>query len=199
MSGLKTQTRLISPKFHPYEAVFSKLANNNPLDKEFLIMRSWERVGMTSSKRSKSFKSGLYPADLIITINYKRLGRKMKWLCSKRFCRGTITRMLFQIWMQTKGMLKLGFTLRNLANICPHQSTIYENCSFCESDKGLKEKKEKKWLVDFRLCSPQKAVDDETFIRKLSNYCKSIVGLDANQLYSIWRCQDMPTGLHMRW
>ena len=45
----------------------------------------------------------------------------------------------------------------------------------------------------------RKAVVDETYIRKSSNVCKSIVGIDASQLYSFTMCQDMPTGLYTRW
>ena len=45
----------------------------------------------------------------------------------------------------------------------------------------------------------RKAVVDETYIRNSSNVCKSIVGIDANQLYPFSMCQDMPTGLYTRW
>ena len=45
----------------------------------------------------------------------------------------------------------------------------------------------------------QKAVVDETFILKSSNLCKSIVGIDASQLYSYSMCQPMLTGLYTRW
>ena len=44
-----------------------------------------------------------------------------------------------------------------------------------------------------------KAVVDETFIRKSSNLCKSIVGIVASQLYPYSMCQPMPTGLYTRW
>ena len=44
-----------------------------------------------------------------------------------------------------------------------------------------------------------KAVVDETFIRKSSNLCKSIVAIDASQLYPYQMCQTMPTGLYTRW
>ena len=40
---------------------------------------------------------------------------------------------------------------------------------------------------------------DETFIRDLSIICKSIVGLDASQLYTYSMRQVMPTGLYTRW
>ena len=39
----------------------------------------------------------------------------------------------------------------------------------------------------------------EAFIRKSSNICKSIVGIDASQLYPSSICQEMPTGLYTRW
>ena len=44
----------------------------------------------------------------------------------------------------------------------------------------------------------RKAVTNETFIRKSTNLCKSIVGIDASQLYPYSMCQPMPTGLHTR-
>ena len=45
----------------------------------------------------------------------------------------------------------------------------------------------------------REAVVDETFIRKSTNICKSIVGIDASQLYPYSMCQPMPTGLYTRW
>ena len=45
----------------------------------------------------------------------------------------------------------------------------------------------------------RKAVVDETFIRKSTNICNSIVGIDASQLYPYSMCQPMPTGLYTRW
>ena len=45
----------------------------------------------------------------------------------------------------------------------------------------------------------RKAVVNETFIRKSENICKSIVGIDASQLYPYSMCQPMRTGLYTRW
>ena len=45
----------------------------------------------------------------------------------------------------------------------------------------------------------RKAVVDETFIRKSTNLCKSIVGIDAGQIYPYSKTQPMPTGLYTRW
>ena len=45
----------------------------------------------------------------------------------------------------------------------------------------------------------RKAVVDQTYIRKSSNICKTIVGTDASQSYPFSMCQEMPTGLYTRW
>ena len=44
----------------------------------------------------------------------------------------------------------------------------------------------------------RKAVVDETYIRKASNVCKSVVGIDVSQLYPFSMCQDMPPGMYTR-
>ena len=43
------------------------------------------------------------------------------------------------------------------------------------------------------------AVVDETFIRKSANLIKSIVSINASQIYPFSTCQPMPTGLYTRW
>ena len=102
---------------------------------------------------------------------------------------------------QNKGieMLKLGCTLPNLANICLHKSTDSKFYSFTESDKDLLEKIQEDMVGGLSIVFTRKAVVDETFIRKSSNLCKSIAGIDASQLYTYSMCQPMPTGLYTRW
>ena len=96
-------------------------------------------------------------------------------------------------------MLKLGCTLLNLANICLHKSTDSKLNPFTESDKHLLEKIGEDMVGGPSIVFTRKAVVDETFIRKSSNPCKSIVGMDASQLYPYSMCQPMPTGLYTRW
>ena len=67
-------------------------------------------------------------------------------------------------------MLKLGCTLPNLANICLHKSTDGKFYTFSERDKDLLEKLREHVVAG-------------NFIRKSTNLCKSIVGIDASQLY----------------
>ena len=45
----------------------------------------------------------------------------------------------------------------------------------------------------------RKAVADKIFIQKLNNLCKSIVDIDASQIYPYSMCQVTPTGLYLRW
>ena len=83
-------------------------------------------------------------------------------------------------------MLRLGCTLPNLANICLHKSTDTKFYSFTEGDKDLSEKIREDVVGGPSIVFTSKAVD-ETFIRKSTNKCKSIVGIDASQLkpYSV--------------
>ena len=96
-------------------------------------------------------------------------------------------------------MLKLGFTLPNLANICLHKSTDSKFYPFCESDKDLLEKICEDMVVGPSIVFTRKVVVDETFVRKSTNLCKSIVGIDASQLYPHSMCQPMPTRLYTKW
>ena len=45
----------------------------------------------------------------------------------------------------------------------------------------------------------RKTIVEETFNRKFTNICKSIVGSDATQPYPYSICQPMPTGLYTHW
>ena len=85
-------------------------------------------------------------------------------------------------------MLKLGCTLPNLGNICLHKSTDSKFNPFTGSDKDLLEK-----ICEYMVGGPsivftRKAVVDETFIRKSTNLCKSIFGIDASRLYPYSMC-----------
>ena len=96
-------------------------------------------------------------------------------------------------------MLELGCTLPNLANICLHKSTDAKFYPFTEGDKNLLEKIREDVVGGPSIVFTRKAVVDETFIRKSTNICKSIVGIDASQLYPYSMCQPMPNGLYTSW
>ena len=95
-------------------------------------------------------------------------------------------------------MLKLGCTLPNLANICLHKSTDAKFYPFTDGDKDLLKKLQKDVVGRPLIVFTRKAVVDETFIRKSANICKSIVEIDASQLFPYSMCQPIPTGLYTR-
>ena len=96
-------------------------------------------------------------------------------------------------------MLKLRITLPNLANMYLHKSTDSKFYPFTESDKDLREKTRDEMVGGPSIVFTRKAVVVETFIRKPSNLCKSIVGIDDSQLYPYSMCQRMPTRSYTRW
>ena len=96
-------------------------------------------------------------------------------------------------------MLKLGCILPNLANICLHKSTSAKFYPFTETDKDLLQKIREDMVGGPSIVFTRKAVVDETFVRDSGKTYKSIVGIDASQLYPYSMCQPMPTGLYTRW
>ena len=96
-------------------------------------------------------------------------------------------------------MLKLGCTLPNLANICLRKSTSAKFYPFTETDKDLLQKIREDMIGGPSIVFTRKTVVDENFIRNSENNFKSIVGIDASQLYLHSMCQPMPTGLYTRW
>ena len=95
-------------------------------------------------------------------------------------------------------ILKLGCILPNMANICLHKSTDAKFHPFTERDKDLLEKIPEDVVGGRSIVVTRKAVVDETFLRKSVHICKSIVGIDASQLYPYSMCQPMPAGLYTR-
>ena len=95
-------------------------------------------------------------------------------------------------------MLQLGYILPILINNCEHKSTDRNFYQFEEADDDLLEK-----IPDVvgDLCNDfaRKAVVDQTFIRKSLNISKSIMWLDASQVYLYAMCQSTPTSLYTWW
>ena len=96
-------------------------------------------------------------------------------------------------------MLKLGCTLPNLANNCLHKSTTAKFYPITETDEDLLQKIREDMVGGPSIVFKSKAVVDETFIRNSEIICKSIVGIDASQLYPYSMCQPMPTRLYRQW
>ena len=95
-------------------------------------------------------------------------------------------------------MLNFGCTLLNLANFCLHKSTDAKFYPFTEGDKDQLEKFREDVVGGPSIVFKREAVVDEILIRRSTNICKSIVGIDARQLYPYSMPQPMPTGLYTR-
>ena len=78
-------------------------------------------------------------------------------------------------------MLKFGCSLPNLANIPLHKSTDGKIYPITEGDEDLLQKI-REVFGGPSIVFTRKAVVDETFLRKSTNICKSIVRIDANYI-----------------
>ena len=96
-------------------------------------------------------------------------------------------------------LLKLGCKLPNLADICLHKPTNHKFYPLFEGDKGLCDKLGKNLTGGLSIIFTRKAIVDQTYIRNSSNVCKTIVRIDASQLYPFSMCQEMPTGFYTKW
>ena len=76
-------------------------------------------------------------------------------------------------------VLKLGYTLPNLAINCLHKPTSPKFYPFTETDKDLLQKIPEDMVGGPSNVFTRKAVVDDTFTRDLGINCKSIVGIDA--------------------
>ena len=77
-------------------------------------------------------------------------------------------------------------------------STNHKFYPFFEEDTDLYEKIREDMNGGPSLVFKQKSVVDPTYIHNLSNFRKTIVRIDASQLYSFLMCQEMPIVLCTR-
>ena len=98
-------------------------------------------------------------------------------------------------------MLKLGCMSFNSANICIclHKATVAKFYPFTERDKTCFQKIREDMVGGPSIVFTRKEIFERTFFRISTNLSKSIVGIDAIQLYSYSACHPMPTRLHTYW
>ena len=80
-------------------------------------------------------------------------------------------------------MLKLGCTPPNLGDLCLQKSTIAKFYRFIESDSDLFGQMRSDMLGGPSSIFTRKTVVDETSIKDSRNWCHTIVGIEASQLY----------------
>ena len=190
-----------------YDAFYNRSRNCNPLNKTFSDFQNHLlKAGCSNEEALRKLKlAGIRPT---IEENYVYLQQIwnsqgmqsfkdfLGWYINKDVV-PTLKAMKKLIhFYHEKGidMLKLGCTLPNLANICLHSSTSAKYYPFPAGDKDLLEKVRENMVGGPSNVFTRKAVVSETKIRSSSNICKSIVEIDASQLYPYAMCQPMPTG-----
>ena len=195
----------------PYDSFSSILRNSNPLEKDYNDFQNLVNSGLTTEQAVAKLRLDRIPPTGAENYSYLQsvwennnmqyFSDYLKWYNNKDVVPTLETMQKMIEFYHNKGidMLKLGCTLPNLANICLHKSTDSKFYPFTESNKDLLEKIREDMVGGPSIVFTRKAVVDETFIRKSSNLCKSIVGIDASQLYPYSMCQPMPTGLYTRW
>ena len=195
----------------PYDSFFIILRNSNPLEKDCNDFQNLVNSGLTTEQAVAKLRMDRIPPTGVENYSYLQsvweinnmqcFSDFLKWYNNKDVV-PTLEAMQKMIeFYHNKGidMLKLGCTLPNLGNICLHKSTVSKFYPFTESDKELLEKIREDMVGGTSIVFTRKAVVDETFIRISSKLCKSIIAIDAIQLYPYSMCQPMPTGLYTRW
>ena len=193
----------------PYDTFLSKLRNVNPLQKDHSDYQKLISCGLKTEeapskmKLSKPPPSGEEDYHYLLDIwNHEKMCTFkdfLRWYNNKYVVPTleAMQKMLVFYHKKVFDMLKLGCTLPNLANICLHKSTSAECYPF--TDEDLLQKIREVMVGGPSIVFTRKALVDETFIRISRIICKSIVGIDASQLYPYSICQPMPTGLNTRW
>ena len=195
----------------PYECFFCKLRDHNPLEKEFTDFTKLLNSGLSQQEALKKLRLKVVPPWGFDNYNYLESVWEheqmttfqdfVRWYNNKDVVPTLEAMQKMMEFYHNKGidMLKLGCTLPNLANICLHKSTNSKFYPFVETDKDLHDKIREDMTGGPSIVFTRKAIVDETYIRNTENICKSIVGIDASQLYPFSMCQEMPTGLYTRW
>ena len=201
--------KMNNSELRPYDAFFSKLRNVNTLGKDYSddqnLLSSGLKEALSKLELSKLPPSGEKNYQFLLDIwnqeNMCTVKDFLRWYNNKDNVPTLEAMRKMLAFFHKKGidMLKLGCTLPNLANICLHKSTSAKFYPFTETDKDLLQKIREVMVAGPSIVLTRKAVVDETLIRKSENICKSIVGIDASQLYRFSLCQPMPTGLYTRW
>ena len=203
--------KLQNTELPPYDAYHGKLRSCNPLEAKYTDYVNPLKSGLTTEQAVVKLKLSKPPTTGIEHYqNLQQIWKQEQMISFKDFLHWynnkdvvptleAMQKMIAFYHGKDIHMLKLGCTLPNLANICLHKSTDAKFYPITEGDGDLLEKIRYDVVGGPSIVFTRKAVVDETFIRKSTNICKSIVGIDAIQLYPYSICQPMPTSLYTRW
>ena len=193
------------------ECFFNKLKNCNVLSVEHDEFMRHRQMGLSEDDALKKMKIRKIPntmeenyADLKeIWLQHGMTSFRdyLQWYNNKDVVptKEAIRRMMLFYHAKNIDMLKLGCTLPNLANTFLHKSTSDKFFPFTEKDKDY-DSYIRSWLTGGpSIIFNRYAKAGETRIDDSEHVCKTILGIDASQLYPFAMTKDMPTGLYTKW
>ena len=197
--------KLNNTQILPYEAFFNKLRNNNPLEKEYRLSNvNWGRLEIQRSIIEIKIESTTsnWTGKLAI-FNQCVATRKhvyLQWFFPLNVFCSNVASYAERGWFFHKeiDLLKVGCSLSNLANFWLQKSSNAKFYLFKESDKNLLEKIREDMVDGLSVVFTRKADVRVTLIRDSTNWCKTILGINASKFYSYSMCQVIPTGLYTR-
>ena len=203
--------KLNNEELPPYDSSFRQLSNINPLKNDYNDFENLTTSGESSEQALCKLRINKIPPAgdenyaylrrIWVTEGMKLFKDFLMWYNNKDVVPAleAIQKKIEFYHQKEIDVLKLDCFLPKLAIICLHKSTDSKFYPFTESDRDLLEKIREDMLGDPSIVFERKAVVCETFVRKSTTLCKSILGIDASQLYPYSMCQPMPTGLYTRW
>ena len=190
-------------ELRPYDSFFSKLRNINPFEKEYNDFENLTTSALSSEQAVCKLRLKKIPPtrdencthlrSIWVSEGVESFKDFLMWYNNKDVVPTleAMQKMLEFYHQKVIDMLKLGCTLPKLAIICLRKSIDSKIYPFTEIDKNLLEKIREDMFGSPSIVFTRKAVVDEAFIRKSTNLCKSIVGIDASQLYPYSMCQPI--------
>ena len=146
------QEKMNNKELPPYDSFLSILRNSNPFEKDYDDFQNIVNSGLKTEQAVIKLRMDRIPPTGAENYSYLQIVWEnnnmqyfsdfLKWHNNKDVL-PTLEAMQKMIeFYHNKGidMLKLGYTLPNLANICLHKSTDSKFYPFTESDKDLLEK-----------------------------------------------------------
>ena len=148
---LDNPEKLNKKELPPYDSFFGKLRDINLLEKDYNDFENLTISGLSSEQAvcklrlNKIAPTGdenyAYLRSIWLSEGMKSFEDFLMWYFNKDVI-PTLEAMqkMIEFYQQKIDMLKLGCTLPNLANICPHKSTDSKFFPFTESDKDFLDK-----------------------------------------------------------
>ena len=195
----------------PYDAFYAKFCIFNPLVAEYNDYVNLLKIGMTTDEAVVKLKLPKPPRTGVEVYQYlQQIWKQHQMRSFEDFFRWhnnvdavptleAIQKTITFTHCNVIYILKFGSTLPKLATFCLHNYSDTKIYPFTEADENLWEHIRENVVGGLCIVSTRKVFVDETFIRKSTNICKSIVGIDASQLHPYSIFQPMPTGHYTRW